>query len=176
MILKKILFVVVLIFLTPTIQAQPGSESPPPLKTPQNECLSEVGPGIKISNWFFGRRLKGPRGEFTYMPTRQIPYQADNDYGWKATISVANPPAKWHYIFATPAPVPNWEKYVGDDPGTTLAPDKKSVKVENVITATYVNLEEFWYTILDPVDPKGLHSMTVFINDVMACQFDFWIQ
>ena len=128
--------------------------------------------GIQIKRAEFGvfRDLNSPAA--TLDPTRVVARDG-RPIGWVIAVDTQKSTVRWREEFTVPAPPQHWglAPDTSDIRPTSISADKLTASTERQVATGGGTISHWWK--LDASDPRGPHTMRVYVEDVLVGNFAF---
>lgn len=112
-----------------------------------------------------------PKLEQTLVVTR-----GNAPFGWTISLDTNKSAVRWREEFTMPVPPKSWgsAKDATDVYPMRLSADKRTATTERLVTVGRSELSHRW--TLEPGDPAGLHTMRVWVEDVLVATVNFEVK
>lgn len=152
-------------------QAKP----PEPAATKELPSVAAPPPGtqpsVQVEQAAFGLFNRTPDGRIDFKPTKTVPLQPDQSFGWVIGVTTTKPTVRWREEFTVPYPPETWGPVEGKH---ELSADRKVSILEREVTPERGFIYNSW--TIAPGDPKGRHVMKVTIEDAPPIVFEFDVE
>ena len=93
--------------------------------------------------------------------------------GWVIALDSQKPMVRWREEFSVPTPPKRWgfAPDARDVRPASLSPDKLTASTERLVPVSGGTISHWWK--LDASDPRGAHTMKVYVEDVLVADFAF---
>ncbi len=128
-------------------------------------------PSVRIEQSAFGVFDRTADGRTQFRPTKTVPLQPNQEFGWVIGVTTTKPTVKWREEFTVPYPPETWGPVEGKH---ELSADRKVSILEREVTPDRGFLFNAW--TIAPGDPKGRHVIKVTVEDAPPVVFEFEIE
>lgn len=163
--------VIVAFFLCLVLPARAGTEVPPPQAAPTCQNIT-IAPDLVLTRGDFGM-FNQTRGGEEFVVTNKVPFAVGQNYGWKMQLKTTRPQVRWREEFQLPAIPKTWGTATLDPQFTLTEAGLKGI-VERTGDVRNGELSDVWHTLEG--DPRGAHSITVFLEGQKVCEFAFVVE
>ena len=108
-----------------------------------------------------------------FLSTRNVPYVIGQTYGWIVLLRTNERKIRWVEQFSLPDSPRTWGK---PDPveNRSCTDDEKTCYSEREVEVEDGIISNFWS--IAPGDPKGRHTIRVYVEGSIATEIDFYIE
>jgi len=134
-------------------------------------CGDEHGPGPRSRDRIeFGIWTPEASGELRFEATDEVPYVAEQAFGWRRRAAVPDEPVKWVEQLELPAPPESWEG-VAESPNVTVSEDGRKATTFGASLPGDEFIGNVWY--VSPGDPLGDYRISIELEDGSQASFRF---
>lgn len=156
---------IALLFLLVMFRAVPAVGASLPGQAPR-----ALAPDIELIGADFGLFDRPAPGKPGFFSSRSVPLRTDQAYGWVLFLRTERPKIRWREEYVLPArpdtwgePEPLGQRQVSED--GRVAVTEREVELDGG------GVFNVWFVA--PGDPKGRHVIRVYVEDVLAAEFEF---
>ena len=130
-----------------------------------------VGADLVIKRAQFGILKSTPGGEDDFTPTKEIPAEDGQTFGWVVEVDTTRTSLHWQEHLRLPAPPADWGD-AASDPDIVIAVDGRSVVAQGDDLVEDGELSRFYWA-LAPGDPAGEYEMDIAVEGKPVGHFAF---
>lgn len=130
-----------------------------------------VGADLVIKRARFGILETDAAGEETFVPTREVPAEDGQTFGWVVEVDTTRPSLHWQEHLRLPAPPADWGD-AGSDPDVLISADGRSVVAQGDDLIEDGELSRFYWA-LAPGDPAGEYVLDIAVEGKAVGHFAF---
>ena len=120
----------------------------------------------------FGVWLPDDRGDLRFEPTLEVPYVAEQAFGWRLQDEASDGPVQWVERLELPAAPDSWEGVI-ESPNVQISEDGRTATTFGASMPGDEFIGNVWY--VSPGDPMGECRLTVEFEDGRKASFRFRI-
>lgn len=134
-------------------------------------CHSDQQPGqVSSGEVEFGIWTPDAQGELRFAATRDVPWVADQAFGWRVRAESPERPVKWVEKIRLPIAPKSWEG-VADSPNVMVSEDGRTATTQGESLPGDEFVGNVWY--VSEGDPVGDYELTVEFEDGRKASFRF---
>jgi hypothetical protein len=130
-----------------------------------------VGADLVIKRAQFGILMSTPGGEDDFVPTKEIPAEDGQAFGWVVEVDTTRASLHWQEHLRLPGPPADWGD-AATDPDIVIAADGRSVVAQGDDLVEDGELSRFYWA-LAPGDPAGDYEMDIAVEGKPVGHFAF---
>ncbi len=134
-------------------------------------CSERSAPERAVPNRIeFGIWRPDANGDLQFEATDEVPYVAEQPFGWRLRSGAPSRPVKWVERLELPAPAESWEG-VAESPNVTLSEDGRTATTFGAALPGDTFIGNVWY--VSAGDPTGEWRLTIEFEDGRKASFRF---
>jgi len=130
-----------------------------------------VGADLVIKRAQFGILETNAAGEESFVPSKEIPAEDGQSFGWVVEVDTTRPSLHWQEHLRLPAPPADWGD-AASDPDVLISSDGRSVVAQGDDLVEDGELSRFYWA-LAPGDPAGDYEMDIAVEGRQIGHFPF---
>ena len=130
-----------------------------------------VGADLVIKRAQFGILATDERGEESFVPSKEIPAEDGQTFGWVVEVDTTRQSLHWQEHLKLPRPPADWGD-AASDPDIIIAADGRTVVAEGDDLVEDGELSRFYWA-LAPGDPAGDYEMDIAVEGKEVGHFAF---
>ena len=130
-----------------------------------------VGADLVIKRAQFGILKSTPGGEDDFVPSKEIPAEDGQAFGWVVEVDTTRASLHWQEHLRLPGPPADWGD-AASDPDIVIAADGRSVVAQGDDLVEDGELSRFYWA-LAPGDPAGEYEMDIAVEGKPVGHFAF---